>query len=184
MPANIPSKREKNQHKILISLFVVKLGRSGKTPSSEGATVAIALVVALAVIAGTAIVAQRSFDGLVGSVFQGRAKDARLTAEAGTAFIISEWNRPANRRLYTGLPMGSWESAKNRCTAPAPTYDVANASNPTLQATSFKNGAEVSLPSSSNDTTRSFKLIRATFTPGSAAGRGTPLGHLWYKNRF
>ena len=57
MPANIPSKREKNQHKILISLFVVKLGRSGKTPSSEGATVAIALVVALAVIAGTAIVA-------------------------------------------------------------------------------------------------------------------------------
>lgn len=175
MPANIPSKREKNQHKILISLFVVKLGRSGKTPSSEGATVAIALVVALAVIAGTAIVAQRSFDGLVGSVFQGRAKDARLTAEAGTAFIISEWNRPANRRLYTGLPMGSWESAKNRCTAPSPTYDVANASNPTLQATSFKNGAEVSLPSSSNDTTRSFKLIRATFTPGSAAGRGTPL---------
>ena len=113
-----------------------------------------------------------------------QSKDARLTAEAGTAFIISEWNRPANRRLYTGLPMGSWESAKNRCTAPSPTYEVANASNPTLQATSFKNGAEVSLPSSSNDTTRSFKLIRATFTPGSAAGRGTPLGHLWYKNRF
>jgi hypothetical protein len=175
MPANIPSKRERNQHKNLISPFVVKLAHSGKTPSSEGATVAIALVVALAVIAGTAIVAQRSFDGLVGSVFQGRAKDARLTAEAGTAFIISEWNRPANRRLYTGLPMGSWESAKNRCTAPSPTYEVANASNPTLQATSFKNGEEVSLPSSSNDTTRSFKLIRATFTPGSAAGRGTPL---------
>ena len=176
MPANMPGKREKSQRKNLISPLLIKLARGGNSPSSEGATVVIALVVAFAVIAGTAIVAQRSFDGLLGSVFQGRAKDARLTAEAGTAFIVSEWNRPANRRLYTGLPMGSWSSAKNRCTAaPSPTYDVANASNPTAEATSFANGNEVSLPNDSTNTRRTFKLIRATFTPGSAAGRGTPL---------
>jgi hypothetical protein len=142
--------------------------------SESGATVAVTLVVVLAVIAGTAVVAQRSFDGLVGSVFQGRAKDARLTAEAGTAFIISEWNRPANRRLYTGLPMGSWSTAKNRCTAPSPDFNIANAPNPTAAATSFANGNEVTLPGGGADFSRRFVLISATFTPGTAAGRGNP----------
>lgn len=172
MPANIPSETERSQHRCLISPLLFNLARSRKSASSEGATVAIALVVAFAVIAGTAITAQRSFDGLLGSVFQGRAKDARLTAEAGTAFIISEWNRPANRTLYTGLPMASWSSAKNQCTAASPTYNIASALNPTAEATSFANGNEVILPSVSTDTIRKFKLIRATFTSGSASARG------------
>lgn len=152
----------------------LKLFSSQPVRNEEGSTVAIALVVALAVIAGTAIVAQRSFDGLVGSVFQGRAKDARLTAEAGSAFIISEWNRPANRRLYTGLPMENWSTAKNRCTAPEPDFNIGSASNPTLAATSFANGNEVTLPGSGSDFSRRFVLVSAKFTPGTAAGRGAP----------
>jgi hypothetical protein len=141
--------------------------------SESGATVAVTLVVVLAVIAGTAVVAQRSFDGLIGSRFQGRAKDARLTAEAGTAYIISEWNRPANRRLYTGLPMANWGTAKNRCTADPPNFDIGDALNPTPAATIFSNGAEVSLPGNDDGTTRKFKLISATFTPGSSLMRGS-----------
>lgn len=152
--------------------FSFSLRRVLQPKNEEGATVAIALVVAFAVISGTAIVAQRSFDGLVGSVFQGRAKDARLTAEAGSAFIISEWNRPANRRLYTGMPMGSWPTAKNLCTAPSPHTDIASAPNPTAAATSFANGNEVTLPGGGS-ISRRFVLISATFTRGSAAGRGS-----------
>jgi hypothetical protein len=131
--------------------------------SESGATVAVTLVVVLAVIAGTAVVAQRSFDGLIGSRYQGRAKDARLTAEAGTAFIISEWNRPANRGLYTGVPMNQWATTKNQCTAPSPTFDINAAEDPTLDATSFANGAEVDLPSGNDGTRRTFRLLRATF---------------------
>lgn len=174
MPANITRQRERSQSKNLVSPFLVKYARSGKPPSSEGATVALALVVALAVIAGTSIVAQRSFDGLVGSVFQSRAKDARLTAEAGTAFIISEWNRPANRRLYTGLPTASWPAAKNRCTAPSPDFDIASAAELTDAATSFADGNEVTLPGGGSDFSRRFVLISAKFTPGTAGSRGTP----------
>ena len=84
MPRFLLPPPKKSKHKYAISLFY-NLCFSHRANSEEGATVAIALVVALAVIAGTAIVAQRSFDGLLGSVFQGRAKDARLIAEAGTA---------------------------------------------------------------------------------------------------
>jgi hypothetical protein len=172
MPKIQPKPQKKFKYKYLRN-FSLNLCLGHQAKSEEGATVAIALVVALAVIAGTAIVAQRSFDGLLGSVFQGRAKDARLTAEAGTAFIISEWNRPANRRLYTGLPMGNWSTAKNRCTAPSPNFDIASASNPTEAATSFANGKEVTLPGGGSFSRR-FVLISATFTPGSTAGRGTP----------
>jgi hypothetical protein len=131
--------------------------------SESGATVAITLAVVLAVIAGTAVVAQRSFDGFIGSRFQGRAKDARLTAEAGTAFIISEWNRPANRALYTGVPMNQWATTKNQCTAPSPAFDINAADSPTSDATSFANGAEVELPSGNDGTRRTFRLLRATF---------------------
>jgi hypothetical protein len=131
--------------------------------SESGATVAVTLVVVLAVIAGTAVVAQRSFDGFIGSRFQGRAKDARLTAEAGTAFIISEWNRPANRALYTGVPMNQWATTKNQCTAPSPAFDINAADSPTSDATSFANGAEVELPSGNDGTRRTFRLLRATF---------------------
>lgn len=166
-----PQKKAKYQYSLGLS---PKLCFGQLVRSEEGSTVVIALVVAFAVIAGTAIVAQRSFDGLLGSVFQGRAKDARLTAEAGSAFIISEWNRPANRRLYTGLPMGSWSTAKNRCTAPSPDFDIASASNPTAAATSFANGNEVTLPGGESDFSRRFVLVSAKFTPGTAAGRGTP----------
>lgn len=172
MPRFPPNPSKKSKHKYAISLFP-NLCFGHRANSEEGAIVAIALVVALAVIAGTAIVAQRSFDGLLGSVFQGRAKDARLTAEAGTAFIISEWNRPVNRRLYTGLSMGSWPTARNRCTAPSPDFDIASAPYPTEAATSFANGNEVTLPGGGSFSRR-FVLISATFTPGSTAGRGTP----------
>lgn len=172
MPEFPPKPKKGARHKYLPFLSRVLVLRD-RSKNETGATVAIALIVALAVIAGTAIVAQRSFDGFLGSVFQGRAKDARLTAEAGTAFIISEWNRPANRRLYTGLPMGSWSTAKNRCTAPSPDFNIDSAANPTAAAISFANGNEVTLPGGGTDISRRFVLISAAFTPGSAAGRGT-----------
>jgi hypothetical protein len=135
--------------------------------SESGATVAITLAVVLAVIAGTAVVAQRSFDGFIGSRFQGRAKDARLTAEAGTAFIISEWNRPRNRGLYRGSAMSGWNSGtditKNQCTAGAENgFNISSASEPESDATQFFDGRKVNL---AGDPTRRFRLAKAVFTP-------------------
>lgn len=70
--------------------------------------------------------------------------------------------------------MENWSTAKNRCTAPEPDFNIGSASNPTLAAASFANGNEVTLQGSGSDFSRRFVLVSAKFTPGTAAGRGAP----------
>lgn len=179
-PRRRPGKLGKNTYALLLY-----------TPRDRGATIFLALAIVLAVIAGTAIIAQRSFDGLVGSRLQGRAKDARLTAEAATAYIISEWNKPNNRRLYIGQPMSEWTSnnasLKNRCSAPSPDFLEANAKSPDPSALAFAGGNEITLP---GDGSRRFILKSARFTnlprtsslftssssPSGDTGSPSPLG--------
>jgi hypothetical protein len=187
MPVKLRKQLTKTAGKTRLSGLPIKNYLTTVGGSESGATVAVTLVVVLAVIAGTAVVAQRSFDGLIGSRFQGRAKDARLTAEAATAYIISEWNRPPNRRLFQGFPMGDWNTSnlplKNQCTAGPPDFDGEPA-DVDLTAVAFANGNPVTLGTeggitrrfilrsakfSNSDRTRTF-----TVTDSNPAGSGTP----------
>jgi hypothetical protein len=145
----------------------------------------VVIITVLAIIIATAALTTRSLDGLLGSRFQGDAKDARLVAESGTAYIISEWNKPANRGLYKGVGMVDWTtknaSLANPCTGPAPYTSGAQALDST--AVQFAAGKEISID---GDTSRRFVLRRVKFqssdrsttfttSPSSNSGTTNPL---------
>jgi hypothetical protein len=130
----------------------------------SGMAMGVAFIVVLAIIIATAALTTRAFDGLLGSRFQGDAKDARLVAESGTSFIISEWNKPRNRGLYQGVAMANWTvgepSLVNACTGDPPDFKD-NTQAPEATALAFANGQEVSVD---GDTTRKFRLNRVTIS--------------------
>jgi hypothetical protein len=105
---------------------------NAKRPKEQGFSLAVVLVSMLAVLVSSVALANRTQTGLVTASVSGSNREAREVADAGVTYVISEWNRPENRGMYTALePMTSWgvnnSALKNPCRT-----DL----NPTASATS------------------------------------------------
>jgi len=105
---------------------------NAKRPREQGFSLAVVLVSMLAVLVSSVALANRTQTGLVTASVSGSNREAREVADAGVTYVISEWNRPENRGMYTALePMTSWGVNNNALKNPCRT-DL----NPTASATS------------------------------------------------
>jgi hypothetical protein len=60
---------------------------------------AATMMVVIAIILGSLVIASRTGMGLLGSAYQNESREARAAAEIGMAQVVSELNRPRNRQL-------------------------------------------------------------------------------------
>lgn len=164
--------------KLLLHLLATGLGarRASGTPGErqdDGMSLAVILLALLAVIVSTVAVANRTAQGLLGASQQSGNREARDVAEAGINKIVSEWNIPANRGMWTAgnIAMGNWStsSPKNNCTGltkdsktGAYTLDTTKIASLTAAATTAINsGAELQVVT--GDNSRTFILRRITY---------------------
>jgi type II secretory pathway pseudopilin PulG len=82
--------------------------------SQRGFGLLLALLAALVTMISAASLLIRGQAGLLGEAQQSEARMAREVAEAGLNAVISELNRPGNRRLLVStVPFTSWQANAN-----------------------------------------------------------------------
>jgi hypothetical protein len=128
---------------------------NAKRPRQQGFSLAVVLVSMLAVLVSSVALANRTQTGLVTASISGSNREAREVADAGIAYILSEWNRPANRGIFSGVqPMGAWRPSNTELTNNCNT-DLTPTSSAT---TDLASGAPISLGNN-----RSFRLVETMF---------------------
>lgn len=100
-----------NSRFLLTLLQARQLQKPQKMPNrDEGFSLAVVLVTMLAVLVSSVALANRTQTGLVTASVSGSNREAREVADAGITYVISEWNRPENRGMFTALqPMTAWK---------------------------------------------------------------------------
>ncbi len=119
-------------------------GRQG-SPREDSFSMAMTMLVILALILGTIAVANRGASGLLGASLQGRNREARDAAEAGIVQVITELNKERNRRLLvSGRPPSAWNATdaefRNPCTGFTEAFATATVQAPSGRALAFQPG--------------------------------------------
>jgi Tfp pilus assembly protein PilV len=132
----------------------------------QGFSLAVVLIALLSMMVAGLAMANRTQTGRLAATLHSSNREAREVAAAGVIYVISEWNRPQNRGMYTGLqPMTDWTT--NNAALRNPCNDLA----PTKSATSDLAGKDVVI-----DANRRFRIAQVIFsgqnktftiTPGS-----------------
>jgi hypothetical protein len=130
---------------------------SSSAAQEQGYSLAVVLIAMFSVVVAGVAMANRTQTGRLASSAITSNREAREVAAAGVTHVISEWNRPDNRGMYTGLqPMSAWTKnnpdLKNPC----------NGLTPTDSATSDLAGKDVVI-----DANRRFRITGVTFSDKS-----------------
>lgn len=127
-------------------------GRSGRLrrPREGSFSMAMTMLVILALILGTIALANRNTYGLLGTSLQSRNREARDAAEAGVVQIITELNKERNRRLLvSGRPPTAWNATdaefQNPCTGFTDAFATATVQAPTARALAFQPGTWINV---------------------------------------
>ncbi len=158
-------------------LLTLLSSRSLSRRHERGSALLIALIVVLTVVLGSVTLANRAVGGRLAAAFQGESREAREVAEAGIATVISEFNKPRNRKmLVANQAMSAWStgnpSLRNPCSPDTPTATaVGFGANPnsTLVTGSGGSFSVVSIEVKNSDRTRRFLT-----TPTSSSATGSP----------
>jgi hypothetical protein len=109
------------------------------------------IAAALILIAGSAVLANRSGMGLLSSIFQNQSWEAREAAEIGMTQIISELNKETNRYLMVKRPGdngGIWTTSSNPFVAATRTNPCTGATEPSYANLDARSGASTAADSS------------------------------------
>jgi hypothetical protein len=121
----------------------------------RGFSLLVVLISMLSVLVASVALANRTQTGKLTANLSAGNREAREAADAGIAHILSEWNRPANRGIFSGVqPMGLWRPSNTELTNNCTTGLTPSASATTDLAT----GAAISLGNN-----RSFRLVETSF---------------------
>lgn len=142
-----------------------KLESGYKSHKQEG-SIALLLLVALAVTVGALAIANSSSNSLLRSAFQDQSRNAREAALAGAETIINELNQVQNRRLLvTPRALSTWTNdptsaninfyQNSRCDPPSPGLPP-SPNRPSDEAVGFADGQFRALPGGGN---REFRLV-------------------------
>lgn len=91
------------------------------TAREQGFSLAVVLIALLSVMVASVALATRTQTGQLTANLSASNREVREAADAGISHILSEWNRPANRGIFSGVqPMGHDNRAmpSSRTTAP------------------------------------------------------------------
>jgi hypothetical protein len=95
-------------------LLLLLRAADGRLQRQRGFSLAMVLVVLLVAVVGAGSLALRSVSGKAGSLQLSARREAADAAESGIVAIISELNRPANRRLLvSGTSPDGWGQPSN-----------------------------------------------------------------------
>jgi hypothetical protein len=133
------------------------VGAAGGRRSQRG-SIALLLLVALAVTVGSIAIANSSSNTLLRSAFQSQSREAREAALAGIDTTISELNRVENRKLLvTKQPLGAWNNTLvNPCLVGDPPDPSVPVPSPTAAALNLKNGA---WQNAGGDANRQYRVV-------------------------
>lgn len=127
-------------------------GRSGRLnrPREGSFSMAMTMLVILALILGTIALANRNTSGLLGTSLQSRNREARDAAEAGIVQIITELNKERNRRLLVaGRSPAAWNADdaefQNPCTGFDDAFATTTVQPPTDRALTFQPGTWINV---------------------------------------
>ena len=158
-------------------LLTIICSRSLKRRHERGSALLIALIVVLTVVLGSVTLANRSVGGRLAAAFQGESREAREVAEAGINTVISEFNKPENRKmLVANQAMSNWATSnvnlRNPCSPNTPTATAVGfgaTGNSTSVTGSGGSFSVVSVEVKNSDRTRRFLT-----TPTSSSATGSP----------
>ena len=158
-------------------LLTIICSRSLKRRHERGSALLIALIVVFTVVLGSVTLANRSVGGRLAAAFQGESREAREVAEAGINTVISEFNKPENRKmLVANQAMSNWATSnvnlRNPCSPNLPTATaVGFGANPNSTSVTGSGGSfsVVSVEVKTSDRTRRFLT-----TPTSSSATGSP----------
>lgn len=118
---------------------------------ARGFSLPLVIAAALILIAGSAVLANRSGMGLLSSIFQNQSWEAREAAEIGMTQIISELNKETNRYLMVKRPGdngGIWTTSSNPFVAATRTNPCTGATEPSYANLDARSGASTAADSS------------------------------------
>jgi hypothetical protein len=140
----------------------------------QGFSLAVVLIAMLSVVVAGVALANRTQTGRLASTVITSNREAREVADAGLTYVISEWNRPENRGMFTGLqPMTAWTTdnaaLKNPC----------NDLTPTESATSDLAGKDVEI-----DANRRFRIAEVIFSNNTNTFSAKPGSNTIFNGTF
>ena len=159
-----------------------RLRRGDPPPASQG-FIAMVLLVLLTLVLGSLTISSRTTSGNLTTAAQGRNREARDVAEAGTVEIMSELNKERNRKiLVSGVSLDSWQQGLASMTNPLVNPCTRYASDGSLQAVSTPSERAVNLRLGwqdlvSGDSSRQYRLVSVNYsdTKRATAFASTPI---------